>query len=452
MKKIIALLLALAILFSATACAATRKKIEKNADGTIKVIEGEVLQAPKKAYKDMNLDEKLEYKANQIPEAAAATDNGMIAPACDVQSGKWGYIRSDGSWAIKPQYNMCGSFSAGLAPVLDSYSDYIFINSDGSKFISNIGGKSILGSTHASEGILPVALDLGQSQCKLYYLENNKTIDADSFPKVSGVKYMNSKYFMVTTQFFDGKAVVMRRTNENLLADNDRAVIEKKNLYQNAYVINKQGEILATLPAGYDVTDYGLDSNGIIIVCDRTSDDGFYGLYDISGNQVTECRYRRIEHCDGNYYLVCDQSGFWGYISKEGKQLTGCSFVDAKAFSDGLAVVYDGNAWGVIDSSGTMIIDYEWEEFAPLKDANLDTNVGRAAYAFGVAVAKRGEYWALIDSKGDIKYAVKSAECPFGSLSGGLVTFKENDLWGLMNSSGQEVVEPQFKGIGVFGN
>ena len=218
MRKTIALLLALAIMFSATACAASRQKIEKNADGTVTVVEEEPKQPPKKTYEQMTLDEKLEYKAQQIPESGVVTDNGMLAPACDAQSGKWGYIKSDGSWTIEPQYNKGGVFADGLAPVLDAYSEYIFIDTAGNKYIGNIGGKSILGSSHSGEGVLPVALDIGQDQYKVYYLGDDKTIDAKNLPKTDGIKYMNTKYFMVATQFFGGKAVVMRRTNENLLA------------------------------------------------------------------------------------------------------------------------------------------------------------------------------------------------------------------------------------------
>jgi len=446
MRKIIALLLALAIMFSATACAATREKIVKEEDVKAQVVV--------KKYKDMSLEEKLEYKASLARETAVSGDNGMLAPALDAQSNKWGYIKSDGSWAIEPQFNFAGTFSDGLAPVIDSYNEFIFVKTDGSKYISNIGGKAILGCTYASDGILPVALDIGQDQYKLYYLGDNKTIDATAFPKTNGVKYMNSKYFMIATQFFNGRAVVMRRTNEHLLAsgENDRETIAKKSLYQSAYIIDKEGSILYTLPAGYDVADYGFDSNGIIIVCDQTTENCFYGLYDVYGRQVVECKYRRIEHCDGDNYLVCDENGFWGFITKDGKQITACMYVDAETFSDGLAVVSDGNAWGVIDESGNEVMDYTWNSFAPLKAANFDTNVGSSAYAFGVAAAQYGEYWALIDAKGEIKFAIKSETCPFGSLSGGLVSFCENELWGLMNSSGQIVVEPQFKGLGVFGN
>lgn len=455
MKKTLALLLALAMMLSATACAASVQKIEKNPDGTIKPVEKKDPETPqkKKAYKDMTLDEQLEYMAAQPSETAAASDNGMLAPVSNAKD-KWGYIRSDGSWAIEPRYAFGYAFSDGIAPVLDGYSEYNFIYPDGSKYISTIGKKSILASTHQSEGILPVTLDLGQDQNKVYYLGDDVTIDATNFPKTNGVKYMNNKYFMVTTQFFGGKAVVMRRTNENLLAtgENSRETIEKKNLWQSAYVINTKGEILVTLPAGLDIIDYGFDSNGIIIVQDKTKEDGLYGLYDANGNQITECEFRRIEHCDGDNYLVCDQdTGFWGYISKNGKQITGCNFIDAYAFSDGLAAVFDGNGWGVIDESGQQVIDFVWDSFASLKAANLDTNVGSAAFAFGVAVAKKGEYWALIDAKGNIKYAVKSETCPFGSLSGGLVSYCENGLWGFMNSDGKTVITPQFNSTGTFG-
>ena len=265
---------------------------------------------------------------------------------------------------------------------------------------------------------------------------------------------MNNKYFMVTTQFFGGKAVVMLRTNDNLLSNGEYSLetVQKKNLWQSAYIINTDGEILTALPAGLDVDDFGFDSNGIIIVQDKTSENGLYGLYDSNGNQITECRFRRIEHCDGDNYLVCDQeSGFWGYITKDGRQLTGCSYINAYAFSDGLAAVNDGNGWGVIDEAGQQVIEFVWDEVAPLKAANLDTNVGSAAFAFGLAVARKGNYWALIDSRGNIRYSVKCEECPFGSLSGGLVSYKENGLWGFMNSEGKIVIPPQFNNTGIFG-
>lgn len=449
MRKTLLLLLALAMCITTCGCAAKVEKVQKNPDGTVTVVEPDKSAAREKIYSKMTLDEKLKYMSEQEPGHSEATGTSM-APVLDPETQRWGYITPDGNYAIEPAYKYAGVFADGIAPVLDGYSEFSFIKEDGEKYVSTVNKKSVLASSHASEGILPITIDIGQDQNKVYLDSELKTTDATDLPKTSGIKYQNTKYYMTATAYKNGKAIVMRRTNESVLLDHDRASMEKKKLYQSAYVIDTAGKIVTTLPAGYDADDYCLDSNGIVILRNMTDENGFYGLFDLDGKQITDCKYRRIEHCDGNTYLVCGESGFWGYITKDGKELTGCIYVEAHCFSDGLAAVCTDKGWGVIDDCGLDVIPYEWEDFGVLTTANPDTNIGSAAFSQGVAAAKKGPYWALIDAEGNIKYAVKAEECPFKAAGEGLIAFEKDGLWGYMNPNGEICIEPQFAQAGAF--
>jgi len=454
MKRVTSLLLALTMCFSLCACAAKIEKVkDESKQENVPQKEEVVTKEAIKSYVEMSLEEKLEYKASLPVASADSFDNGMLAPAKDAKTGLWGYIDSFGNWVVEPKYSYAGEFSGSFAPVLDEYSEYSFIKRDGSEFVSTIAKKTITGTLPASGGYIAVSLDVNYDQTKVYLsFDGVSILHASKLPVTKGLKYDSKEYFMVAGGFSNGRAVAMRKTNASLLDDMKgiRANIENKGYYQSACIINPQGEVLATLPAGYDVTDYSLDENGLIIVRDMTNDSGFYGICDTEGNIVVECKYQRIEHCEGDQYLVCNASGFWEYITSEGLPVSSEQFEEAYPFSGGIAAVCKDGLWGAIDQHGKWVIEPTWDEFAPLSFSSLGSNMGSAAFSFGVAAARKGVFWAIIDTENNILASKKAYDCPFGNLSGNLMSFYEDGLWGLINSDGCVVVKPQFAELGCF--
>ncbi len=462
MKKIFAVLTAALMFFSFTACSIQVKKAEEvEAE---KASQAAVSVQFEKKYSEMNLSEKLEYKAGQIKTSITPSDNGMLAPAKDASGGLWGYINSLGEWVIKPEYEYAYQFKGNMAPVFDSNRSYHIIKRDGSVFISKIGRNAIDSAHHFSDGFVAINLGIGYEQSKLYLAADGLSlIYASKLPLTNGIKYQSREYFAVATPFVNDCAVTMRRTNASVITahDNNRANIANKGYYQSPCVIDAMGNVTATLPAGYDVTDYSLDKNGIIIVNNMTVESQPFGLCDTQGNITAECRFTRIIHSEGNLYLACNSEGFWGYIDKNGRTVIDFKFHQAQPFSFGLAAVCEDKLWGVIDERGNYVIEPEWDNFATLYCAHQDYAAGNAAFSEeGVAAARKGDYWALIDSEGNIidcTYAPQVEESPYRTVSAGLVVFetytdgKSSGSCGLMDIEGNICLAGgKFADIGLF--
>lgn len=450
MRKLTALILCLAMLMSFAGCAAKVEVIRKNEDGEV------ITEEKAKTYEEMTTEEKFEYHANNVSDSAIYSfDNEMLAPALDTSVGLWGYISSRGEWVIEPTYSGAFPFSEGFAPVLDNYSEYNIINSSGEKFLSHIDKKTMKAACYFTEGFVPAVLDSKFEQTKLYVSTNGVSmIMASNLPKTNGVSYQSVSLFSVATPFINGMAVVMRRTNASVIEANkgDRELVANKGYYQSAYVIDAAGEIVTTLPAGYDVDDNCFDSNDYIVVRDMTNPEGLYGICDVNGNIISECKYIRIEHCEGDYYLVCNRDGFWGYLYRTGKEVIECKYQAALPFSEGYAAVCEEDLWGVIDTQGEYVIEPSFDEFHPLKIASLNTNIGSAAFNEGLAAVRKGAYWALIDTEGNIIRAAKGEDCPYKSISGRCIVFSDaNEKCGLLDLEGNEILAPAFGNIGLFG-
>ncbi|MDO5332321.1 MAG: WG repeat-containing protein, partial [Bacillota bacterium] len=163
MKKTLSIFLAIMMVISLAGCSA--KRITRDEDGNI--IEA---QPKKKLYVEMNFEEKLEYMSTRERKSSSIkTDCGMVAPACYKGAPEYGYINNLGDWFIAPLYKAAYSFKDGLAPVLDQYADYEYINSAGELVALNLQKKeTIKAAKHFNEGYVALVVDNGLEQNKLY--------------------------------------------------------------------------------------------------------------------------------------------------------------------------------------------------------------------------------------------------------------------------------------------
>lgn len=137
------------------------------------------------------------------------------------------------------------------------------------------------------------------------------------------------------------------------------------------------------------------------------------------------------------------QKDKYGYFDLEGKIVINPQFAYATAFREDIALVKttgDKGKWGYIDESGKIIIN------ATYKDATV--------FQEGLAwVILENGAPSAIDKKGEIKFTLKEAEevCLF---SDDLAAFSKvdstNTIWGFVDKSGKQVINPQFVEVGAF--
>lgn len=133
----------------------------------------------------------------------------------------------------------------------------------------------------------------------------------------------------------------------------------------------------------------------------------------------------------------------YGYFDLNGKIIINPQFAYATAFREDIALVQttgDKGLWGYIDKEGKFIIN------ATYKNATV--------FQEGVAwvVSENGAPTA-IDRKGEIKFTLKEAE-QVRLFSEDLAAYSKEDststLWGFVDKSGQQIINPQFDEVGDF--
>jgi hypothetical protein len=122
--------------------------------------------------------------------------------------------------------------------------------------------------------------------------------------------------------------------------------------------------------------------------------DGKYGYVDKNGKQVTPYQWKDAGELRSDKTYVQDANGKYGYIDMTGKLIIPCQWSSAKDFlgdyfAHWAAVKDDNGKWGYIDKTGKLVIPCQWEategfseKLAAVKDAT-----GK---------------WGYIDTKGNV--------------------------------------------------
>lgn len=92
------------------------------------------------------------------------------------------------------------------------------------------------------------------------------------------------------------------------------------------------------------------------------AENGQYGLYDATGAAICGFTAKDMDVYMGDWIAFADNSGKWGYVSKEGETVLEAQFAQAKSFSGTMAAVGNGALWGFIDAQGEVVIDYQFLE------------------------------------------------------------------------------------------
>jgi len=97
-------------------------------------------------------------------------------------------------------------------------------------------------------------------------------------------------------------------------------------------------------------------------LCDEimVASDGSYSMYKSNGEKANNFSADDMDLYLGGYVAYRDASGLWGYADKKGNIVIEPRFKQAKSFSGGLAAIYDGTAWGFINTAGDCVIDCQF--------------------------------------------------------------------------------------------
>ncbi len=170
-------------------------------------------------------------------------------------------------------------------------------------------------------------------------------------------------------------------------------------------------------------------SDPAILFVVRDDENGYQGVVDSLGNLIAPCKYRNIWKRGKALFLMMAKREGFGFLNKQGQELTSAVFQDIKPFSAGFAAVKQNNQWGFIDSTGKMVVAPQYAE------------TFERINAIGVVQTKQSKN-IIIDlaQKGR---QVLSFEKGFTLLSEHLIGFQKEGHWGIMDTSGKVLINPQ---------
>lgn len=283
--------------------------------------------------------------------------------------GLFGFINTSGEVIIEPKYAWVADFSEGLAVVKMPSDDkefgdrYGYIDSTGRIVISPVfdaAGSFMQGWARVKQGTEGfIYIDkTGRMPIASKFFE---CYNVQSFPipvresRKSKAGYVNRKgdyvieaKFDMARPFIDGYAVVA--------------------VGQNRGYINTKGEFIIE-PQFYRA-NYFQNNVAKVIVKDATTGDKKEGYINKRGEYVVEPIYKMgfaRDFSEGVAAVSVDGQK-WGFINTSGTMVIPAKFEKAASFSEGLAKVRIDGKYGFIDKSGDWAIQPKYENVSNFKN------------------------------------------------------------------------------------
>lgn len=195
-------------------------------------------------------------------------------------------------------------------------------------------------------------------------------------------------------------------------------------------------------------------------------ENGKWGLIDTLGNYLIQpSDYEGIGYVQYlNNRIPVKKDGKWGYINRDNEIVIPCQYDYANTFFSNYADVKKGNLCGLIDSLGTQIIPFKYEELIALspwiraklngKYGFIDMNdnikvpfkyeyVGRWSCSEETCtfVVMKNDKWGVMEAtNGSVETKIPLLYDDFkGYFSGGIIIAKKGDKYGCVNKKGKEI-------------
>jgi hypothetical protein len=229
-----------------------------------------------------------------------------------------------------------------------------------------------------------------------------------------------------------------------------------------------------------------------IFSTNNTSSHPAYGFINRSGHIVIPEVHKKISSFSDGFAMMIEPTSLaYSFINKQGQLAFGRHFEEVKPFSEGMAAVNVNGKWGYIDTSGQMVIKPQFEsvrsfheglafvqnkEFFGLKRrTSAIDNMGRVVFDLDIDCflsktenPEDGEFcisnfydglalwnspWSLplayVDHKGAIALHPPLGIITLGIFREEVAVFEAAEKYGVMDKTGQIIVEPKFDAIGV---
>ncbi len=252
--------------------------------------------------------------------------------------------------------------------------------------------------------------------------------------------YSNGKYGVINN---NGDIVIEPTFEELVVIPNNSKPIficiydinDTTGEYKTKVLNNENQEILT----GYDKVEAidNFDLNKNIWYEDnvlRVSKNGKYGIIDFNGKEILPCEYDEITALKGvknNFIVNKDQKV--GLVNEQGQEIIATKYNKILAltenYSNQYIVVDENNNYGLISTSGKLIIEPKYEDIKYLKSQTI------------FAVKEAGD-WKAVDLDGEV--VVEGYDNITEAFSDSIIVVK-NGKYGVLATSGEIKIDPSYE-------
>lgn len=253
------------------------------------------------------------------------------------------------------------------------------------------------------------------------------TTDVNYSKNTYDTKVLNEKNEEIFTEYDLVEAIENYDSSNNLWYENNLLKVSKDNKYG---IIDINGNKIADCK--YDsITSLKGVENSLL-----TEENGKYGIIDNIGSVIIENKYKEIEPISNKYeegYIVKNEDGKYGVINYTKTVAVEEKYQDIKNIYCGgkYYIVKESNKWKVIDTTGKKYL----ENYDNIISVNSENAVVEKNNKYGVVSVTDNK--TLIDIKYDsLEYSL-----------GNNYIAKSNSKYGIINTNGDTVVELKYSNM-----
>ncbi len=383
------------------------------------------------------------YKISLLLVALSINLTTAIAQSSKYDS-KFAYIDEAGNVKFKIACKYAGNFSKGMASIskytiegTKAYFNYGFINTEGEIVIPCIYEK---------------VYDFNSS---VTFVKKRGELTYELIDKTG--KLVTDKKFSTVGYFFEGMCAFYENDQMGFIDSAGKVVIEPKYTGSPSFT---EG-LVCVCPYNSKVGAYGfIDKKGTVVIPMTYNQAGYSGFYNgearmqIAGktvliNKKNEVVFKPKQNTFSGFSsnglgAVCtkaDRTG-WGYINRKGDFVIQPIYTHVdEEMKDNLAIVEIKGKYGVIDSSGKVII--------PIKYVNLYGDKESGFFAVQNSDNQQDRTFLDMNGKEFVKTKVKYL---YGAEGSKLIPYADavSGLEGYLNRIGEVVIKPIYKRAKIF--
>lgn len=288
-----------------------------------------------------------------LPIDPTYNKNGSIDMTnIDTTETKYGFIREDGSYIIKPTYMSATSFSEGLAWVVKKGEKPIAIDTYGKVKITLKNNIKYISNFKEGLSLFSIIDNKGKTKCGFIdktgkIVINPQFISSGTFSQnLCSVSNEQGKWGYIDKS---GKLVINYQFDEADQFVNGLAVVKIGKKYG---VIDKNGKYKINPQFDYMNADKDL-------FIFKTNDK--YGWCDDKGKIIINPQFDNVLLFGDNDLAPIKTNSKWGYVDKKGIIKIKPQFDSALIFLNNIALVINSNKLGIINNMGKYIINPKYD-------------------------------------------------------------------------------------------